>query len=105
MFCSFFYAGKELEVVKEKGERAEELEIQIQKLERDNDSLQKKVANLGITCEKVWCVLFSAWFVLRNVSVSACSVSQSVYVSPRGSSSVPLVSCRAGQYIDIISVS
>ncbi|XP_028458817.1 girdin isoform X5 [Perca flavescens] len=44
---------KELEVVKEKGERAEELEIQIQKLERDNDSLQKKVANLGITCEKV----------------------------------------------------
>uniref|UniRef100_A0A8C9YG72 Coiled-coil domain containing 88A n=1 Tax=Sander lucioperca TaxID=283035 RepID=A0A8C9YG72_SANLU len=44
---------KELEVVKEKGERAEELEIQIQKLERDNDSLQKKVASLGITCEKV----------------------------------------------------
>ncbi|KAM8738141.1 girdin isoform 1-T1 [Acanthopagrus schlegelii] len=44
---------KELEVMKEKGERAEELEIQIQKLERDNESLQKKVASLGITCEKV----------------------------------------------------
>ncbi|XP_034753547.1 girdin-like isoform X6 [Etheostoma cragini] len=44
---------KELEVVKEKGERAEDLEIQIQKLERENDSLQKKVASLGITCEKV----------------------------------------------------
>lgn len=48
-----FYAGKELEVMKEKGERAEELEIQMQKLERDNESLQKKVASLGITCEKV----------------------------------------------------
>ncbi|XP_041866214.1 girdin-like isoform X2 [Melanotaenia boesemani] len=44
---------KELEVVKEKGERAEELEIQLTKLERDNESLQKKVASLGITCEKV----------------------------------------------------
>ncbi|XP_074501556.1 girdin isoform X1 [Sebastes fasciatus] len=44
---------KELEVVKEKGERAEELEIQMQKLKRDNESLQKKVASLGITCEKV----------------------------------------------------
>ncbi|KAM9727846.1 girdin isoform 5-T8 [Menidia menidia] len=44
---------KELEVMKDKGERAEELEIQIQKLERDNESLQKKVASLGITCEKV----------------------------------------------------
>ncbi|KAG7228513.1 hypothetical protein INR49_007687 [Caranx melampygus] len=44
---------KELEVMKEKGERAEELEIQMQKLERDNESLQKKVASLGITCEKV----------------------------------------------------
>ncbi|XP_041645135.1 girdin-like isoform X2 [Cheilinus undulatus] len=44
---------KELEVMKEKGERAEELEVQIQKLERDNESLQKKVASLGITCEKV----------------------------------------------------
>ncbi|XP_073338450.1 girdin-like isoform X2 [Pagrus major] len=44
---------KELEVMKEKGERAEELEIQMRKLERDNESLQKKVASLGITCEKV----------------------------------------------------
>ncbi|XP_068575155.1 girdin isoform X4 [Cebidichthys violaceus] len=44
---------KELEVVKEKGERAEELEVLMQKLERDNESLQKKVASLGITCEKV----------------------------------------------------
>ncbi|XP_077469270.1 girdin isoform X1 [Stigmatopora argus] len=44
---------KELEAVKEKGERAEELEILVQKLERDNESLQKKVATLGITCEKV----------------------------------------------------
>ncbi|KAM4607747.1 girdin isoform 2-T2 [Polymixia lowei] len=44
---------KELEVLKEKGERAEELEILMQKLERDNESLQKKVASLGITCEKV----------------------------------------------------
>jgi len=40
--------------MKDKGERAEELEIRIQKLERDNESLQKKVASLGITCEKVW---------------------------------------------------
>ncbi|XP_033835082.1 girdin isoform X1 [Periophthalmus magnuspinnatus] len=44
---------KELEVVKEKGERAEELEVQVQRLERENESLQKKVASLGITCEKV----------------------------------------------------
>ncbi|XP_021180137.2 girdin isoform X2 [Fundulus heteroclitus] len=44
---------KELEVMKEKGERAEELEIQLRKLERENESLQKKVATLGITCEKV----------------------------------------------------
>ncbi|KAM9366059.1 girdin isoform 2-T2 [Pholidichthys leucotaenia] len=44
---------KELELMKEKGERAEELEIQLQKLERENESLQKKVASLGITCEKV----------------------------------------------------
>ncbi|XP_034093581.1 LOW QUALITY PROTEIN: girdin-like [Gymnodraco acuticeps] len=44
---------KELEVVKEKGERAEELEIQIQKLEKDKESLQKKISSLTITCEKV----------------------------------------------------
>lgn len=47
-------AGKELEVMKEKGERAEDLEIHMQKLERENESLQKKVASLGITCEKVF---------------------------------------------------
>ncbi|KAF3841902.1 hypothetical protein F7725_023853 [Dissostichus mawsoni] len=44
---------KELEVVKEKGERAEELEIKIQKLEKDKESLQKKISSLTITCEKV----------------------------------------------------
>ncbi|XP_068508674.1 girdin isoform X3 [Syngnathus scovelli] len=44
---------KEVEALKEKGERAEELEVLMQKLERDNESLQKKVASLGITCEKV----------------------------------------------------
>ncbi|XP_043992117.1 girdin-like isoform X2 [Gambusia affinis] len=44
---------KELELMKEKGERAEELEVRLQKLERENESLQKKVATLGITCEKV----------------------------------------------------
>ena len=46
--------------MKEKGERAEELEIQIQKLERENESLQKKVASLGITCEKVCWILCPA---------------------------------------------
>lgn len=50
------YTGKELEVMKEKGERAEELEVQMQKLERENESLQKKITSLGITCEKV-CIL------------------------------------------------
>lgn len=44
---------KELEVMKEKGERAEELEMRVKKLGRENESLQKKVASLGITCEKV----------------------------------------------------
>ncbi|KAM4729385.1 girdin isoform 2-T2 [Anableps anableps] len=44
---------KELELMKEKGERAEELEIRLQKLERENESLQKKAATLGITCDKV----------------------------------------------------
>lgn len=66
-------AGKELEVMKEKGERAEELEIQMQKLERDNESLQKKVASLGITCEKVLCILFSALiFDVRCQNVCLC---------------------------------
>lgn len=49
----FLLAGKELEVMKEKGERAEELEMRVKKLGRENESLQKKVASLGITCEKV----------------------------------------------------
>lgn len=53
---SLSYTGKELEVMKEKGERAEELEVQMQKLERENESLQKKITSLGITCEKV-CIL------------------------------------------------
>ena len=39
--------------MKEKGERAEELEIQMQKMQRDNEILQKKLASLTITCEKV----------------------------------------------------
>lgn len=42
--------------MKEKGERAEELEILMQKLERDNEGLQKRITSLGITCEKV-CIL------------------------------------------------
>lgn len=54
--------------MKEKGERAEELEMQMQKLERDNESLQKKVASLGITCEKVWCIQSSAWSGFVTVS-------------------------------------
>lgn len=29
----------------------------MQKLERENETLQKKVASLGITCEKVRCIL------------------------------------------------
>uniref|UniRef100_A0A8C5BJ78 HOOK N-terminal domain-containing protein n=1 Tax=Gadus morhua TaxID=8049 RepID=A0A8C5BJ78_GADMO len=44
---------KELELVKEKGERVEEVEFQLQKLERANESLQKKVTGLSNTCEKV----------------------------------------------------
>lgn len=57
-------------MMKDKGERAEELEIQIQKLERDNESLLKKVASLGITCEKVWFLIFLfPVFVIRCVTV------------------------------------
>lgn len=50
-------------MVKEKGERAEELEVQNQKLERVNESLQKKVSSLGITCEKVscFCCVYVCW--------------------------------------------
>lgn len=46
-------------MVKEKGERAEELELLLQKLEKNNESLQKKVVSLGITCEKVRCIQLS----------------------------------------------
>uniref|UniRef100_A0A673Z7B0 Coiled-coil domain containing 88A n=1 Tax=Salmo trutta TaxID=8032 RepID=A0A673Z7B0_SALTR len=44
---------KDLAVYKEKGERAEELEVEAQRLERENEALQKRVASLGITCDKV----------------------------------------------------
>ncbi|XP_041739308.1 girdin isoform X3 [Coregonus clupeaformis] len=44
---------KDLEVYKEKGERAEELEVEAQRLERENEALQKRVASLGIACDKV----------------------------------------------------
>uniref|UniRef100_A0A8C8HDE4 HOOK N-terminal domain-containing protein n=1 Tax=Oncorhynchus tshawytscha TaxID=74940 RepID=A0A8C8HDE4_ONCTS len=44
---------KDLEMYKEKGERAEELEVEAQRLERENEALQKRVASLGITCDKV----------------------------------------------------
>ncbi|XP_064790167.1 girdin-like isoform X7 [Oncorhynchus masou masou] len=44
---------KDLEMYKEKGERAEELELAAQRLERENEALQKRVASLGITCDKV----------------------------------------------------
>lgn len=56
--CSFD-EGKDLELMKEKGERAEELEVLIQKLERHNESLQKRVTSLGITCEKVGVIQLS----------------------------------------------
>ncbi|XP_023863005.1 girdin isoform X6 [Salvelinus sp. IW2-2015] len=44
---------KDLEMYKDKGERAEELEVEAQRLERENAALQKRVASLGITCDKV----------------------------------------------------
>ncbi|XP_023683885.2 girdin isoform X9 [Paramormyrops kingsleyae] len=44
---------KDLELYKEKGERAEELELETLRLARENEGLQKRVATLGITCEKV----------------------------------------------------
>uniref|UniRef100_A0A8C7GD76 Coiled-coil domain containing 88A n=1 Tax=Oncorhynchus kisutch TaxID=8019 RepID=A0A8C7GD76_ONCKI len=44
---------RDLEMYKEKGERAEELEVEAQRLERENEALQKRVASLGITCDKV----------------------------------------------------
>ncbi|XP_057197549.1 girdin isoform X2 [Triplophysa rosa] len=44
---------KDLEHYKEKGERAEELEMEVHRLEREKESLQKRLATLAITCEKV----------------------------------------------------
>ncbi|KAK1792807.1 hypothetical protein P4O66_012717, partial [Electrophorus voltai] len=44
---------KDLEYYKERGEKAEELEVEVHRLERENEGLQKRVASLGITCEKV----------------------------------------------------
>ncbi|XP_052428363.1 girdin isoform X4 [Carassius gibelio] len=44
---------KDLEHYKEKGERAEELEMEVHRLEREKESLQKRLAALSITCGKV----------------------------------------------------
>ncbi|XP_051867537.1 girdin-like isoform X3 [Pristis pectinata] len=44
---------KELEHYKEKGERAEELEVFMSRLEKENEQLQKKITGLMITCEKI----------------------------------------------------
>ncbi|KTF84899.1 hypothetical protein cypCar_00036882 [Cyprinus carpio] len=44
---------KDLEHYKEKGERAEELELQVYRLAREKESLQKRLAALAITCGKV----------------------------------------------------
>ncbi|XP_067243020.1 girdin isoform X2 [Chanodichthys erythropterus] len=44
---------KDLEHYKDKGERAEELEMEVHRLEREKESLQKRLAALAITCEKV----------------------------------------------------
>ncbi|XP_034364444.1 girdin isoform X4 [Arvicanthis niloticus] len=44
---------KELELYKEKGERAEELENALNRLGKENELLQKKITNLKITCEKL----------------------------------------------------
>ncbi|XP_073690447.1 girdin isoform X1 [Garra rufa] len=44
---------KDLEHYKEKGERAEELEMEVHRLEREKEGLQKRLAALAITCGKV----------------------------------------------------
>ncbi|XP_016358929.1 girdin [Sinocyclocheilus anshuiensis] len=44
---------KDLVHYKEKGERAEELEMEVHRLEREKESLQKRLAALAITCGKV----------------------------------------------------
>ncbi|XP_036383485.1 girdin-like [Megalops cyprinoides] len=43
---------KDLELQREKGERAEELERELHRLERENEGLQKRIAGLTITCER-----------------------------------------------------
>ncbi|KAG7493030.1 hypothetical protein MATL_G00020160 [Megalops atlanticus] len=43
---------KDLELQREKGERAEELEREFHRLERENEGLQKRIAGLTITCER-----------------------------------------------------
>uniref|UniRef100_A0A3P8R4J2 HOOK N-terminal domain-containing protein n=1 Tax=Astatotilapia calliptera TaxID=8154 RepID=A0A3P8R4J2_ASTCA len=74
-FCFFSPPSSFLMCYKnEKGERAEELEIQIQKLERENESLQKKVASLGITCEKVsncWSKMKRIWWYCQMLCFSS----------------------------------
>ncbi|XP_058843506.1 protein Daple-like isoform X2 [Acipenser ruthenus] len=44
---------KELVQLKEKVQKSEELEKEVQKLERTNEQLQKKLASLTITCDKI----------------------------------------------------
>lgn len=44
---------RELELQKERAERAEELELELRRVEREKESLQKKLATLTITCGKV----------------------------------------------------
>ena len=56
-------------MVKEKGERVEEVEFQLQKLERANESLQKKVTGLSNTCEKVWILSSLHYTFLVTTSV------------------------------------
>ncbi|KAI1897007.1 hypothetical protein AGOR_G00100770 [Albula goreensis] len=44
---------KELELQRERGERAEDLELELRHLKRENEGLQKRMASLGITCQRV----------------------------------------------------
>ncbi|XP_067276773.1 girdin isoform X2 [Pseudorasbora parva] len=44
---------KDLELCRDKAERAEEMEMEVRRLEREKESLQKRLASLAITCEKV----------------------------------------------------
>ncbi|KAL0969690.1 hypothetical protein UPYG_G00230910 [Umbra pygmaea] len=45
-------ASKELETLKDRGERCEELEREAARLERSRDQLQREVASLKITCDR-----------------------------------------------------